>query len=159
MPKNCKDCIYKIKYNNLKNKYEKQDIIKELNTQKYEIIKEIINSVADANGKPKKDVIEYVKEINKELQTSTTQYKTMLRIIYYIFDIILLFFAIMVLIYVFSTREYDGFVLYLPLFCFSLVMYLNHKSLKEKTENDSFNLLAILISVASLILSFISLIK
>ena len=160
MPKKCKTCEYKNKYDNLKDKYEKQeDIIKALNAQKYEIIKEIKKSITDTNGKPQKDVIEYVKDINKELQTNNTQYKTMLRIIYYFFDAILAIFAIMVVYYIFETRDFNGFVIFLPLFCFSLVMYLNHKSLKEKTESDSFNLLAILISVASLILSFISLIK
>lgn len=161
MPKLDENYDYKKEYEDLLIKYESQEtIIKELeeklDKQSNEILIEIKNCLFDSNGKPQKQVIEYAKKVNEGMQSHNMLYKQILKIVYIVVDIILALVAFIVLpIYIYDTRDFSSLVIYFYLFMLAVIMYLSHLSLKEKTESDAFNTVAILIALTSLIISVV----
>ncbi len=153
MPKNCKECKYKLQHDFL---CREKDLQKKIEETQIEILDEVKKSKTDYSQKPTDAEIAYWRKIQKELETKNDTYRILLKTIHIIVCLFCIIMIVASMVYAISLKEYNMLVVALPFLLFLLAAFISIYKVKEKTEQDAYNSIMALISLTSLVLAILS---
>lgn len=156
MPKTCKDCNYKKRYDSY---CKEQSIQKNIEKSKDEILKELQKNKIDYSQKPSEDVIRYCKEIKKGLEAQNSSYRKLLYIIHGIFLVVCMAICIFTVVFSMKKNNYENLVVIMPFLLFIVAEIMLIIDARKKDEQQAYNSIMAIVAVISLILAVIGLLR
>lgn len=156
MPRTCKECKYKLQYELY---CKDQELKKQMQKDKLEILNEIKKNKIDYSNEPSEDMVKYCKSVKQKIENTDNTYRKILKFIYSIVLILCLFMIIVPIFFAIKDKQWSFLVVPIPFSIFSgSFLYFRYK-VKEKTDQDAFNSLMGLISFTSLVLAIFSMFR
>lgn len=151
MPKNCKECKYKLQYDYY---CKEKELVERMEKDKAEIISEINNCKKYYSHEISEEEIEYWKKIKRQLEPKDSTYRKLSKRIHDLVLIISSLILLIIIIYAIKNEMYIAFLAIIPFVLLIIAMILAKRAMRDATEQDAYNWIMALVSFTSLILAF-----
>lgn len=153
MQKDCKKCKYRLQY---KVYCKDQELKKQMQKDKLEILNEIKKNKIDYSDEPSEDMVKYCKSVKQKIENTDNTYRKILKFIYGIVLVGCIFMIITPIYFAIKDKQWNFLVVPIPFSIFLVAFFILRCEVKEKTDQDAFNSLMALISLTSLVLAILS---
>ena len=151
MPKNCKECKYKLQYDYY---CKEKELVERMEKDKTEIISEINNCKKYYSHEISEEEIEYWKKIKRQLESKDSTYRKLSKKIHNGVLFCSIFMIVVITGYAIMNEMYIALLAIIPFALLIIAMILAKRAMRDATEQDAYNWVMALVSFTSLILAF-----
>ena len=156
MPKNCKECKYKLQYDYY---CKKKNLINEIKKDKEEIVNEINNCKNYYPDEISEEEIRYWKKLKQQLESKDNTYRMLSKIIHIIILICSVIMIGIIIIYSIYNKAWTSLFTIIPFLLLIIAMKLALRTTQDMTEQDAYNWIMAIVSFSSLIIAILTIEK
>lgn len=153
MPKNCKECKYKLQYDYY---CKEKELVERMEKDKTEIISEINNCKKYYSHEISEEEIEYWKKLKQQLESKDNTYRTLSKIIHTIVLICSIVMIGIIIAYSICNKIWTSLFTIIPFLLLIIAMKLALCTTKDMTEQDAYNWIMAIVSFSSLIIAILT---
>ena len=153
MPKNCKECKYKLQYDYY---CKEKNLINEIKKNKEEIVNEINNCRNYYSDEISEEEIRYWKKLKQQLESKDNTYRTLSKIIHTIVLICSVAMIGIIIVYSIYNKIWTSLFTIIPFLLLIIAMKLALCTTKDMTEQDAYNWIMAIVSFSSLIIAILT---
>lgn len=153
MPKNCKECKYKLQYDYY---CKEKELVERMEKDKTEIISEINNCKKYYSHEISEEEIEYWKKLKQQLESKDNTYRTLSKIIHTIVLICSIVMIVIIIAYSIYNKIWTSLFTIIPFLLLIIAMKLALCTTKDMTEQDAYNWIMAIVSFSSLIIAILT---
>lgn len=153
MPKNCKECKYKLQYDYY---CKEKELVERMEKDKTEIISEINNCKKYYSHEISEEEIEYWKKLKQQLESKDNTYRTLSKIIHTIVLICSIVMIGIIITYSIYNKIWTSLFTIIPFLLLIIAMKLALCTTKDMTEQDAYNWIMAIVSFSSLIIAILT---
>lgn len=153
MPKNCKECKYKLQYDYY---CKEKELVERMEKDKTEIISEINNCKKYYSHEISEEEIEYWKKLKQQLESKDNTYRTLSKIIHTIVLICSIVMIGIIIAYSIYNKIWTSLFTIIPFLLLIIAMKLALCTTKDMTEQDAYNWIMAIVSFSSLIIAILT---